>query len=68
MESLVSGTTRKRISRKNLEEIQICCPGKKDQDRIVRDLVRLTKNMGKVLTNIALQKQIRKQLIDQIFG
>ena len=68
MESLASGTTRKRISRKNLERIHICCPGKKDQDRIVRNLVRLTKNMDKVLINIALQKQIRKQLIDQIFG
>ncbi|MDD5131299.1 MAG: restriction endonuclease subunit S [bacterium] len=68
IESLASGTTRSRISRKNLEAIQVYCPTKKDQDKIVNGIIGLMGNIDAVTENIGLQYQIQKQIINQIFG
>ena len=67
IESLASGTTRSRISRKNLEAIQVYCPAKKDQDRIVNGMIGLRGNIDAVAESIGLQYQIQKQIINQIF-
>jgi type I restriction enzyme S subunit len=68
MEALASGTTRKRISRSNLETMQVVCHDKKDQDRIIHGLTNLTKNIDAISEDVNLQKQIQKQIINQIFG
>jgi type I restriction enzyme, S subunit len=68
IESLASGTTRSRISRKNLETIQVYCPTKKEQDRIVNGMNGLMGNMDAVTESVSLQYQIQKQIINQIFG
>lgn len=68
IESLASGTTRSRISRKNLEAIQVYCPAKKDQDRIVNGMIGLMGNIDAFAESISLQYQIQKQIINQIFG
>ena len=68
IESLASGTTRSRISRKNLEAIQVYYPAKNDQDRIVNGMNGLMRTMDAVAESIGLQYQIQKQIINQIFG
>jgi type I restriction enzyme S subunit len=68
IESLASGTTRSRISRKNLEAIQVYCPVKEDQDKIINRMNGLMGNMDAVAESISLQYQIQKQIINQIFG
>lgn len=68
IESLASGTTRSRISRKNLEAIQVCCPAKNDQDSAVNRMKELMGNMDAVVESISLQYRIQKEIINQIFG
>ena len=68
MESLASGTTRKRISRKNLESIEVKSPSKKEQDRVVQKMGGVFKNIDNVNGHIKLQEKLQKQLINQIFG
>lgn len=67
MESLASGTTRKRISRKNLETLQVLFPDKKDQDRVVQSLGNLISNIDAISEGVILQNQIQKQIINQLF-
>jgi hypothetical protein len=48
--------------------MQVVCHDKKDQDRIIHGLTNLTKNIDAISEDVNLQKQIQKQIINQIFG
>lgn len=63
----VSGSTRQRISRKNLEEIEILLPPKKEQEQIARILGSVDSTIEHLQQSIDLTQTIKKSMIKNLF-
>ena len=64
---LSSGTTRKRISRKNLEKIKVPKPDLQIQNKIEKKLDSVFLSINYLKTKIKQVKQLQKSLINEIF-
>ncbi|MDD3405731.1 MAG: restriction endonuclease subunit S [Paludibacteraceae bacterium] len=62
-----SGTTRQRISRSNLEKMEIPFPDIKTQNIISIELDVLENNISKLEYQISLSQQLKQELINKIF-
>jgi len=63
-----SGSTRNRISRKNLESILAPVPSKIEQDLLVNKLEAITKTISATNEHLQNLSQLRKQILSQSFG
>lgn len=64
---LASGTTRQRIARKSLEEIEVPKPILKTQLQIVEKLEIISNCISNIKTKISSSQSLQKSLINQIF-
>jgi len=68
IQKYLSGTTRKRISRKNLENIEIPLPSVQEQQHIVKVLDIISKIIDKRKQQIAKLDELEKSLFIEMFG
>ena len=62
-----SGTTRQRISRKNLEKIFIPLPSKEVQNNIVKIITEIENLVLSLQNQISVSQQLKQELINKIF-
>ncbi len=62
-----SGTTRQRISRKNLEKIYVPQPSKHIQDCIVETINKIEQSIFAIRTQVEISNQLKQELINKIF-
>lgn len=62
-----SGTTRTRISRKNLEKIKVPLPSKEVQDSIAKKLENLNEILSTLITLKRKSQNLNRSLINKIF-
>lgn len=62
-----SGTTRQRISRKNLEKMYVPQPSKHIQDRIVETINKIEQSIFAIRKQVEISNQLKQELINKIF-
>lgn len=67
VDSLASGSTRKRISRKNLEGVKISLPTLDEQQKIGSFFKQLDNNIDSHQRKLELLKDLKKGLMQQMF-
>lgn len=62
-----SGTTRQRISRKNLEKMLVPQPSKSIQESIVATINKIEQSIFSIRTQVEISQQLKQELINKIF-
>ena len=68
IDSLIRGTTRKRISRKNLENIKIPAPAKVIQKKIIKELDEINSMIEGRKEQIKLLDHLAQSIFYEMFG
>ena len=68
VEKFAGGSTRKRISRKNLQTIKVPIPIKSEQDEIVRRLSRIEATREVALRKLQIIEQMKNKYINLLFN
>jgi len=64
----VIGTTRVKLNKSELENIQIWCPEREKQDELIAEIIRIEKIRTESGNQIENSKQLQKSLINEIFS